>query len=146
LEIVMAEPEKDDDSLQINPEKVCFIILKSRELLAEDEGIAADASNATDGGARVTLTEDAYRANRRELAGFISALDEDEACELVALVWVGRGDFDVNEWKDAVELARAQRETPTAHYLLGMPLLPDYLEEGLEAFGESCGGYEMDRQ
>ncbi len=32
----------------INTEKVCFIIIKARELECEDEGVEADASNAAD--------------------------------------------------------------------------------------------------
>ena len=33
---------------EINPDKVCFIIVKARELEAEDEGVETDDSNATD--------------------------------------------------------------------------------------------------
>jgi len=37
-----------------------------------------------------------------EIRGFLESLNEDEATELLALVWVGRGDFDVDEWEEAV--------------------------------------------
>ena len=35
----------------------------------------------------------------------------------------------------ASDTARAERTTRTERYVLGMPLLADYLAEGLEAFG-----------
>lgn len=77
-------------------------------------------------------------AVRQELAAFINkGLDEDEQTNLVALAWLGRGTYDIDEWKDALDTARAEHNKRTAQYLLGLPLLGDYLAEGLEAFGES---------
>ena len=77
----------------INTEKVCFIIVKARELESEDEGVAADDSNSSDDQFLSVLTDDAYSSVHLELTEFIDAMDEDEQCELVALTWVGRGDF-----------------------------------------------------
>ena len=77
----------------INTDKVCFVVVKARELESEDEGIDADASNATDDGFVSVLTEDAFSTMRDEVASFIEAMDIDEQVELVALMWVGRGDF-----------------------------------------------------
>jgi hypothetical protein len=42
------------------------------------------------------------------------------------------------------EAARAHNGR-TARYLLGMPLLPDYLEEALAQFNLSCADFERDR-
>jgi hypothetical protein len=64
-------------------------------------------------------------------------LNEDEQVELVALAWLGRGTFDLDEWDEAVDTARNEHNKRTARYLLGMPMLGDYLEEGLAAFGIS---------
>ena len=83
----------------INTEKVCFVIVKARELECEDEGVEADASNETDDGFTSIMTEEAYRTVRAEIKAAIDAMDEDEQCELVALAWVGRGDFSAEEWK-----------------------------------------------
>ncbi len=130
----------------INTEKVCFVIVKARELECEDEGVEADASNATDDGFTSIMTEEAYRTVRAEIKAAIDAMDEDEQCELVALAWVGRGDYSVEEWKDAVREARGRRQGPTSAYLLGIPLLASFLEDGLGEFGESCEGYAADRQ
>jgi len=126
---------------EINPAKVCFIIEKSRELLSEDVGMAPDASNPTDNGERVVLT-DANDSIRRELVEFIRDLDVDEAAILVALAWIGRGDFEADDWENAVAAAYDRREGPTWKYLVGMALLPDYLQDALSAFGRSCEDYE----
>jgi hypothetical protein len=44
----------------------------------------------------------------------------------------------------ALETARAERVNPTADYLLGIPMLADYLEEGLEKLGYSVEDAEED--
>ena len=130
----------------INTEKVCFIAVKARELESEDEGVEADASNATDDGFVSVLTEDAFASTRDEVSSFIDSLDIDEQIELVALMWVGRGDFAGAEWNEAVAQARARHEGSTSTYLLGVPLLASFLEDGLSEFGESCELYAADRQ
>ncbi len=130
----------------INTAKVCFLIVKARELESEDEGIEADASDAADDKFVSVLTEDAYSSVHLELTEFIDAMDEDEQCELVALAWVGRGDFSAAEWTEAVAEARQRRKGPTSTYLLGIPLLASFLEGGLAEFDESCEGYAADRQ
>jgi hypothetical protein len=57
---------------------------------------------------------------------------------------VGRGTFEKEEFAEAVDTARAERVNATAVYLLGMPLLSDYLEEGLEKMGFSVDEIESD--
>lgn len=130
----------------INTEKVCFVIVKARELEAEEEGAQPDSSNASDDKFVSVLTEEAFSPVRRELVDFIEAMDEDEQAELVALTWLGRGDFTVDEWDSGVAQARERRKGPTSTYLLGIPLLASYLEGGLDEFDESCEGFEEDRQ
>jgi hypothetical protein len=134
--------ETSPDMPDINPQKVCFIAAKARELLSEDEGSRPDASNAADDGERSILTDAAYGPIRAELEQFIADLDEDEAAALVALMWIGRGDFEASDWEDAVTQARERRQSPPAQYLLGEPLLPDYLEDALAAYGHSCRDFD----
>jgi hypothetical protein len=124
---------------EINPAKVCFIIEKSREYLGEDVGVEADDSNPGDDDERVMLTG-AGPSIRRELVEFIRALDVDEAAALMALAWIGHGDFEPEEWRSAVAEAKQRAEGPTWKYLLGFELLPDDLEDALSAFGRSCEG------
>ena len=69
-----------------------------------------------------------------DLAGLhalIDELPEDARVELVALAWIGRGSYGKEDWHDALVEAARVRNDHTAGYLLGMPLLADYLEEGL---------------
>jgi hypothetical protein len=130
----------------INTEKVCFVIVKARELESEDEGLETDASNPSDDKFVSVMTDDAYAPVRAELAAYIDAMDEDEQCELVALAWIGRGEFTAEEWLTAVAEARGRRERSTSGYLLEDPLLAAHLEYGLAEFDESCEGYAADRQ
>jgi hypothetical protein len=130
----------------INTDKVCYVVVKARELESEDEGMDADASNPTDDKFVSVLTEEAYDTVREEIAAFIDAMDEDEQAELVALTWVGRGEYGEDDWDEAVRQARARREGSTSAYLLGIPLLSSYLESGLGEFGESCALFAADRQ
>jgi hypothetical protein len=127
---------------EINPAKVCYVIEKARELLAEDVGDDPDASNPIDDGARAVLTDASGHSIRRELVEFIRDLDVDEAAALVALAWIGRGDFEAEEWQNAVAAASERSEGPSWKYLLGMPLLPDHLGDALSAFGRSCENFE----
>lgn len=130
----------------INTDKVCYVVVKARELESEDEGLDADASNPTDDKFISVLTEDAYNTVRDEIAAFIGAMDDDEQAELVALTWVGRGEYGAEDWDEAVRQARARHEGSTSTYLLGIPLLASYLESGLGEFGESCALFAADRQ
>ena len=82
---------------EINTAKVCYVIVRARELESQDEGVAADASNPTDDKFVSVLTEEAFSTVRQEVGAFIDAMDEDEQCELVALAWVGRGDFSAKD-------------------------------------------------
>ena len=70
-----------------------------------------------------------------ELRGLIDGLDEDEAIDLIALLWIGRESFGPDELEEARATAAAEATTPTADYLLGTPHFPDHLEAGLEMLG-----------
>ena len=134
--------ENEPGMPEINTDKVCFVVAKSRELLSEDLGAQRDNSNPTDDQFLVVLTESGDRPARMELVEFIDGLDADELDALVALVWIGRGDFERADWRAAVTRAGQRREGNTARYLMGIPLLPDYLEDALSAFDQSCRGFE----
>lgn len=68
-----------------------------------------------------------------ELRELIADLNVDEAAELVAIVWVGRGDYEAEDFPQAVEDAKDRANSSTAKYLMGMPLLADHIEAGLDA-------------
>jgi hypothetical protein len=64
---------------------------------------------------------------------------------LLALTWLGRGDFELDEWDDGLARVGDVRRLHTADYLLGTPLLADYLEAGLALCGRSCREFELER-
>jgi hypothetical protein len=125
--------------LSISPDKVCYIIAKAREFDAKDVVTDPDdASNPTDD-AMVAVLED-HRDDPvvQEIAAAIFAMSEDEQIDLVTLAWLGRGDGSLEDWDELrAEAARAHNKR-TAAYLLGMPLLADYLDEALAQFRHSC--------
>jgi hypothetical protein len=72
---------------------------------------------------------------QRELGVAIQQLSEDAKVTLVALAWLGRGDYDASEWRKALAAARERGAASTARYLMGLPLLGDYLEDGADELG-----------
>ena len=123
---------------QINPDKVCHIIFKARQFdVKEDVSDPDSGSNATDDDETDVLEDKPDDPVRQELVSYINGLNVDEQIELVALAWLGRGTYDIEEWREAVATAKSEHNRRTAQYLLGLPMLGDYLEEGLDAFGES---------
>lgn len=127
----------DVPELNIATDKVGFIILKAREYDVKEADSDPDSgSNAADDGETDVLEDKQDDPVRRELVSFINDLNDDEKFELVALAWVGRGTFGIGEWREAVSTARTEHKKHTAKYLLEMPLLGDYLEDGLAEFGE----------
>jgi hypothetical protein len=123
----------------IDLDKVCWVILKAREFDAKTAPVEEEpGSNPIDEDMREILEAYPEDTVEEEFKAFIDSLNEDEQVELVALAWVGRGSFSAEEWPEAVAEARRAHNDRTAEYLLGMPLLSDYLEEGLAAFGLSC--------
>jgi hypothetical protein len=135
-----------DPTLSISSESVCFIIVKAREYDVQDVETDPDSgSNASDDRMASVLEAHANDPTGRELIEFIGALSDDEQIDLVALMWLGRGDGTLEDWLDLREEAESQHNDRTTAYLLGEPLLSDHLEEGLSQFGFSCAEFEIDR-
>ena len=122
----------DVDKLTIPLEKLCFIIDKARQFDAKD-GLTdpGDSSNATDDGMRSVLEDHRNDPVYVELKSAIWALNEDEQIDLVTLTWLGRGDETLNGWDDLRAEAAREHNIRTSDYVLGIPLLSDYLEEAL---------------
>ena len=123
--------------LEIEPETVYFLILKAREFDEKDQaGLSldpdAEADDSQSDRIRGLFDNDPVA---QEIKDAIDGMNVDHQTELVALTWLGRGDYTAEDWSEAVATARDRRSTPTSEYLLGTPLLGDYLEEGLVALG-----------
>jgi hypothetical protein len=136
-------------TLSISPEKVCFIIFKAREFDVKEEVTDPDdASNPSDDNMISVLEDRSDDPVLEELTSIIAGLSEDEQIDLVTLAWLGRDDNTLEDWRSLrEEAARAHstRATQAAEYLLGMPLLSDYLEEALSQLGHACDDLERGR-
>ncbi len=132
----------ESPSLDISTDKLAFIIERAREFDVKESDSDPDTnpddggSNPTDDGATDILQDKPGDATGEELTSAIRALNEDEKAELIALAWLGRGTFDIEEWDEAVATARSEHGKRAAEYLMGLPLLGDYLEDGMALFDE----------
>lgn len=129
--------DEDEVDLGISLEAVATIVDHARALQGKEETSPEQATEDEDSEAALLqatpddMTEGALRA-------FIADLNEDERASLVALAWVGRGDYGAGEWHEARGLAAERAEgRDTADYLLGMDNLGDLLAEGVATFGFS---------
>jgi hypothetical protein len=136
------------DRLTIPLKKLCFIIDKARQFDGKDVLTdPGDSSNATDDGIRSVLEDHGNDPVYTELKSVIWALNEDEQIDLVTLTWLGRGDGDLDNWEDLRTEASRDHTSRTGDYVLGIPLLSDYLEEAISQFGLSCADLdEGDRE
>ncbi|WP_341368034.1 DUF3775 domain-containing protein [Yoonia sp. BS5-3] len=82
----------------------------------------------------IILARELDRAEN-EFDGFVDRLAEDEQAALVAVFWVGRGSFEPENLRDALNTATQEATIPTSEYLKGSPHLSDHLEAGLDALG-----------
>jgi hypothetical protein len=127
--------------MDIALDKVCDIIVRARAVdVKEGNTDPESGSNPTDDGALDTLADGGDDQTEAELREVIAGLNDDERRNLIALVFIGRGDMEPEEWGAALRLA-TEREAvggSTADWLLGIPNLADLLDEGLAALGRSC--------
>jgi hypothetical protein len=125
--------------MDIALDKVCELILRVREIDVKEGLTDPDSgSNALDDGAADVLTADPDDATEEEVREVLAGLNEDEQLDLIALTWIGRGDYEAEEWASVRREARERHQLSTADYLLGIPNLADLLDEGLAAIGRSC--------
>ncbi|MHC5652587.1 DUF3775 domain-containing protein [Stappia sp.] len=129
--------------LSLSPDTIRMLIQKARAVSGaledsfedgNDHEVEFDEDTLTDSHAHDGLAEEeTENLSEEELRELIEDLNVDEAAELVALLWIGRGDFDAEDFQQAVNEARERAVGSTAKYLLGMPLMADHLEAGLDA-------------
>lgn len=132
--------------LNIGADKVCYIIVKAREFDVKVPPVEPDpGSNPTDSDDSEVLEDYDDDPTRAELRAAIDDLNEDEVVDLIAMVWLGRGDFSRSEWREARALAGERHKQHSAAYLMGIPMLGDLLEEGFAELGHSCEDEEIDR-
>lgn len=127
--------------LAIPADKIGFLIEKAREFDVKQADSDPDSgSNGADDNMVDVLEDNADDPVVREITGVINAMSVDEQIDLVALMRLGRGDGTIDEWAELRREAAEGHNRRTARYLLGEPLLGDYLAEGLAAFGQTWTG------
>lgn len=125
--------------LKISARKIAHVIVRAREFNVkvgrwDTPGDVADSDSI--------LESRSNDATEHELRSFIRNMNVSEQASLVAVMWIGRETFLAAELEEAIQTARDEATTPTEDYLLGVPLLSDYLEEGLENLGISPSDVE----
>ncbi len=121
------------DNLTLNPQFLQSLIFKLRAVMAQEDEVSPDSgSNPSDDERSATLQDTADNLTRAEVTAQIEDLEPDQQAELVALMWIGRGDLEPEEWDEALELAADRADASTANYLLTHPHVADYLDEGID--------------
>ena len=140
---MLYKPEREW-SLTIGPDTVRLFILKARAISAainEDYRDGAEHEVDLDDQSREShhhdglAEEESEDLTERELRELIGDLNVDEAADLIALMWVGRGDYDAGEWTEALAEAKRRTDIRPVRYLMNRPMLGEWLEEGLEMIG-----------
>jgi hypothetical protein len=124
--------------MPLSREMLDYIIVKARGFDAEvAPGGLEDGSNAADDNEVAILEDSPDNPTERELVAALRSLDRDALAELLALVRVGRGDYDRASWGEALAEAQADvDEQGVVRYLVGTPLLGDLIENGLAEVGD----------
>lgn len=124
---------------EINPDIVCNIILKAHELgIKDDLYFPGDPESPSDGDWNQILAEYREDFTYLELKNLINDLEPDQQDTIIALMYIGRGDFERDQWQSAIEAAHLIGSEFRADYLISKSLLADYLQEGLAKFDFSC--------
>jgi hypothetical protein len=132
-------PAIDAIVLSVRPDTVCFLIAKSREFDVKTPSSDPHAGALDDDDIAAAALEDRPSDPvEDELRAIIGDLDYDARIDLVALMWLGREGTSQDDWGDLRERAERRDTGDTADYLLGTPLLSDYLAEGMSMAGHDC--------
>ena len=132
--------------LNVDADLVRVIVARARAALfempdAEADEIEAevelDSATEIDREDQNLLSEEkASDATREEVSAMIDTLNVDEQAELVALTYVGRGDYEPEDLENAVRDVKADATGPASGILFEIESFPDLLAVGLDAWEE----------
>src|SRR5690349_19482080 len=123
--------------LRINSDKVCEFIEAARELAGRVTSTAGDQTSTGDDSPLVLgMVQRSDDPTRLMMVEFVAGLNVEEQTDLLALVYMGRG--DAGDWDEALDMARDRIDAKDADFMIGDPSLPEYLGDGLDLFGKSC--------
>jgi len=124
--------------MEISPDLVKAIIEHAHAFDVKEADTDPDSgSNPTDDDELDILQDTPGDLTGADLRVVLEALNVDQAAELVALMWIGRGEYEADNWAHVVQRARERATGPTSRYLMGVPMLGDYLQDGLDALLEA---------
>ncbi|KTC86645.1 DUF3775 domain-containing protein [Legionella brunensis] len=122
--------------LNLNSGIICDIILKARQFQAKENVSFPEVTAEMD--ALYVLADHEDDPVYQEVTIAIDNLRPSQQATLVALMYLGRGDYTEKEWKDALLTAKEEWTEHTGEYLLSRPTMPDDIERGLDLLGISC--------
>jgi len=134
-------PDDDDVDLGVSLETVATIVDLARAFQGKEETDPEQVTEDMNSEAAL-LQETPDDMTEASLRQFIEELNEDEQASVIALAWIGRGDFGSEDWDEARALAAERNQSDTASYLTEMEMLGDLLAEGVAAFGLSIEDVE----
>lgn len=125
--------------LEVNPDTVCRLIDLAQEFHSQEAVVIPEVPDSPSGDWAVQMLADhAGDSTLQEFKSIMDDLDPDQQQQVVALLWLGRGDYSLEEWDDALQEAADQWNEATAEYLIAHPLLADFLDEGLHIHDLEC--------
>lgn len=129
-------------SLGVGLDKVCVFIALAREFQAKEAVVFPEDPAMPGGGdwALQVLADHRDDPCYQEMLTLVQGMDGEEQLNMVALMWLGRGDFSLQQWPEALAQAAERHSAHTAGYLIGTPMVADYLDSALSLLGHSCEG------
>ena len=129
--------DENNINLNINTGTIEFIISRAHEFHAKKGVTFPDDTSASkyESDPLQILADYKDDLTFREIKQIIEGLDAEQKIELLALMYIGRGDYNANEWKTARQEASHHLQPHLAEYLISKPQLAEYLEQGLESLG-----------
>jgi hypothetical protein len=137
----MAARKLRDDRLPeigVSSEKVCSLIETLREYAGRELPTGPEDVEEGDDGPMELMEDRPDDPSLTEAADFIAGLSLDERVALQALLWLGRGDYTIDEWPAALAEARRRESTGDLDFALAIESTPGEFDDGLAAFGRSC--------
>lgn len=124
--------------INLNSEIVYQVIEKAKEFHAKEEVVIPENPNefSEEDFAQI-LADHQNDLTYQEVKIAIDDLEPDQQITLVAIMYLGRGDFEPHDWDLCLSEAKNGWTKHTASYLLSKPHIADYLEEGLILLGKN---------
>lgn len=122
--------------LNLSTDIICTIILKAKQFLSKEAVSFPELTNEMD--AMQPLADHQDDLNYQEVITNINDLEPQQQMTLVALMYIGRGDYTKDEWQEAFDTARENWTLQTGEYLLSRPTMPDDIEQGLNELEIYC--------